>query len=416
MSWAPEGKREGENQKPQLLYYPVLRLTEDWKTEADLNNIIGATLIDLSKAFDRLPHNLLLEKLSAYGVNPESLEFLTNYVTNRTQCARLGNTRSTTGKLTSGVPQGSVLGPHLFNIFINDLFYNIKKAKISAYADDKQLYFSNANARIVQKTLNSELAVVSSWITDNGLLLNPQKCKSLIFRRTNSKHNQTEEEKINFSVNGTLIEPSTTCKLLGVHIDERLNFNNHVASICKKISKQIAVISRFRKLLSIQTKLTLYKAYILPHFTYCSTVWMHCGKTASDKLEKLNKRALRLIFNDNANTYTTLLETANMPSLYDRRVQDMCILIYKVIHGTTPTPLRTLLTLRSKSRNLRGELILVQPRVITTKYGLNTFRYYGPKIWNSLNDELRTSPTLKKFVTRIRKITFDACNCSLCNC
>ena len=117
-----------------------------------------------------------------------------------------------------------------------------------------------------------------------------------------------------------------------------------------------------------------------------------------------------------SNTYATLLETANIPSLHDRRVQDMCILIYKVIHGITPTPLRNLLTLRSKSRNLRGELILVQPRVITTKYGLNTFRYYGPKIWNSLNDELRTSPTLKKFVTRIRKITFDACNCSLCNC
>jgi len=160
----------------------------------------------------------------------------------------------------SGVPQGSVLGLHLFNIFITDLFYNIKMAKISAYADDKQLYFSNANARILQKTLNSELAVVLSWITNNGLLLNSEKCKSLIFRRTNSKHNQTQEEKINFSVDGTLIEPYTTCKLLGVHVDERLNFNNHVASICKKISKQVAVISRFRKLISIQTKLKLYKA------------------------------------------------------------------------------------------------------------------------------------------------------------
>ena len=103
-----------------------------------------------------------------------------------------------TGKLTSGVPQGSVLGPHLFNIFINDLFYNIKKAKISAYADDKQLYFSNASANIVQKSLNSELVVVSSWITDKGLLLNPEKCESLIFRRKIFKHNQTEGEKNQF--------------------------------------------------------------------------------------------------------------------------------------------------------------------------------------------------------------------------
>lgn len=216
-------------------------------------------------------------------------------------------------------------------------------------------------------------------------------------------------------IDGTSIQPSTTCKLLGVLIDDRLNFNNHVASLCKKISKQIAIICRFRKLLSFQTKLTLYEAYILPYFTYCSTVWMHCGKTTSAKLEKLNERALRSVLNNSTSTYITLLETVNMPTLHNGRVQDMCILIYKIIHGTTSNPLSTLLTLRNNSHNLRGELILVQPGVNTTKHGLNTFRYFGPKIWNSLNNDLRTSRTLKEFVTRIRKITFDTCNCTLCS-
>ena len=135
--------------------------------------------------------------------------------------------------------------------------------------------------------------------------------------------------------------------LFGVHIGDNLNFSKHVTTLCKKTSKQIAIISRFKKLLSTKTKLLLYKAYILPHFTYCSTVWMHCGKTAAGKLaEKLNERAMRCIFNDNISTSDELLVKANMQSLKNRRIQDMCILIYKVIYSTSPTPISGLLSLK----------------------------------------------------------------------
>lgn len=138
---------------------------------------------------------------------------------------------------------------------------------------------------------------------------------------------------------------------------------------------------------------------------------MHCGKTAAAKLEKLNKRAMRCIFNDNISTYEELLAKANMPSLQNRRIQDMCILIYKVIYATTPTPLSSLLSLRSNQRNLPSKMKLILPRANTSKYGLHTFRYYGPKMWNSLQDELRAAPTIRNFVSQIRKITFDTCSC-----
>ena len=197
----------------------LLRLTEDWKSELDHNNIIGTVLIDLSKAFDRLAHNLLLEKLLTYGIGSKSLKLLASYLKNRTQCVKLGNIRSSHGNLMSGVPQGSVLGPHLFNIFVNDLvFYNVKKAKLSAYADDKQLYFSHREALTLQHTLNSELAIVSNWICDNGLILNTKKCESLLFRRPKTQRNQLNKEGISFSVNGTVIRPTISCKLLDVHI------------------------------------------------------------------------------------------------------------------------------------------------------------------------------------------------------
>ena len=154
----------------------------------------------------------------------------------------------------SGVPQGSVLGPHLYIIFVNDLFYNVKDAKLSAYADEKQLYFSHKEALTLQHTLNSELAIVSSWISDNGRILNAKNCESLLFRRPKAQCNQMNEEDISFSVNGTVIKAHMSCKLLGVHIDDNLNLSKHVASLCKETSKQVAIISRFKKLLSTTTK------------------------------------------------------------------------------------------------------------------------------------------------------------------
>ena len=139
-----------------------------------------------------------------------------------------------------------MLGPHLFNIFINALFYNVKKAKLSAYADDKQLYFSHREALTVQHTINSELAIMSSWISDNGLILNAKKCESLLFRRPKAQGNQTaNEEDISFSVNGIVMKPNINCKLLGVHIAYNLNFSKHATSLCKKTSMQIAIIGTF---------------------------------------------------------------------------------------------------------------------------------------------------------------------------
>lgn len=131
---------------------------------------------------------------------------------------------------------------------------------------------------------------------------------------------------------------------------------------------------------------------------------MHCGKTAPAKLEKLNERAMRCISNDNISAYDELLAKANIPSPQNRRIQDMCILIYKVIYATTPTPLSSLLSLRSSECNLRGKMKLILPRANTSKYGLHTFKYYGPKIWNSLQDELRTAPTIRNVFYVVHKI------------
>ena len=131
---------------------------------------------------------------------------------------------------------------------------------------------------------------------------------------------------------------------LGVNLDSKLTFSKHVSDICDRINNQLKVIKRFRNIVSSNTKTRLYKAFIMPYFLYCSSVWHFCGVTNAQKLELLNKQALRLISDDNNNTYETLLNNFNMTTLQTRRIQDMLIMVYKALHALTPAYIRSRLT------------------------------------------------------------------------
>ena len=161
----------------------LLHLIEDWKGALDKNSVVGTMITDLSKTCDLIPHDLFLAKLSAYGISTHSLNLLKSCLTNRRQRVRVEDFRSDISYVNSGVPQGSVLGPLLFNIFINDLFYFIKEAKLSNYADDNQLYFADTDPAVVEHVVSKELVVVCEWFRNNKMILNPEKCKALVLSR-----------------------------------------------------------------------------------------------------------------------------------------------------------------------------------------------------------------------------------------
>ena len=176
-----------------------------------------------------------------------------------------------------------------------------------------------------------------------------------------------------------------------MNIDNKLHFDKHVSSVCKKINNQLNVMIRFRKLFSKATLVKLYKAFILAHFHYCSSVWHFCSARNTEKLDAFNKRSLRFILNDVESTYSTLLDKVNCVSLYNRRIHNMLILLYKSLFLTKyPIYMRNMFTFRNTSYNLRGNYILALPVPKTISYGLRSFSYHAVKLRNSLPDSVRT--------------------------
>ena len=213
----------------------LLHLIADWREPLDNNSVVRTVIMDLSKAIDLIPHNLLLAKLSAYGISTHSLNLLKGYLTNRRQRVRVEDVTSDTSNVNSGVPQGSVLGPLLFNIFINELFYFIKKAKLSNYADDNQLYFAVTDLAVVEHVLNKELVVVCEWFRNNKMILNPGKCKALVLSRK-------PIVKLSLFAEGVAFPLVDTVDLFGLTLNDSLNFGKHITKISKKVGKQLDVL------------------------------------------------------------------------------------------------------------------------------------------------------------------------------
>jgi len=200
----------------------------------DENKFVAAILMDLSKAFDCLPHDLILLKLKAYGMSEHSTDLLKSYLSHRKQCVRMGNLNSQFLHLYKGVPQGSILGPVLFNIFINDIFYFISNSSLYNYADDNTLSYSGQNLTDVVTTLEEDSKTLIAWFSNNKMQANPDKFQGIAIGKKSREHITS----FNLGNNHT-IKCDEEVKLLGVTIDFQLKFNSHISNICKKSLKAI---------------------------------------------------------------------------------------------------------------------------------------------------------------------------------
>ena len=305
---------------------------------------------------------------------------------------------SDTRAINYGVPQGSLVGPLLFILYINDLPNIIQIANISLYADDTVLYFSSHDPKIIESTLNAELSNVAKWFQANKLTLNTKKTKFMLFGTPKRLKPTTP---LNIMIDNTPIEQVDSFKYLGVVLDSVLSFSNHIDYISRKLSSRIAMLGRSSKFLSKHLLLILYKSLALPYIDYCDIVWDSCSCQLKNKLQVLQNRALRII--NKTNRYTPVTELHNltkMLTLQQRRNFHTHVFMYKATHDSLPSYMISNFRKASEVHSYRtraalSDSLFVYPSKLTVGKGRMSHR--GAISWNSLPVEIRNAPTLSLF-------------------
>ena len=248
--------------RPQHTTQDVLVSTlDDWRQAVDEDKLVGSIMVDLSKAFDTISHPILHRKLASYGVRNDELNWFKSYLDGRRQRVCIGAVQSAWSDILRGVPQGSILGPLLFTIYVNDLPQAVVQSEVKQYADDTTMYCASDSSAALSGGLSADLARVADWVEQNGLKLNEAKTQMLLLSR---RRRAKELEDVVVTLRGQEVTRSDKVKYLGVWIDEGLTWSDHIEVVRKKCFGSLANLRRLRDSLPELTKKNIYNALILP--------------------------------------------------------------------------------------------------------------------------------------------------------
>ena len=363
--------------------------------------------MDLSKAFDCIPHELLIDKMHAYGFEINTLVFFYSYLKNRKQNVKINNTCSIFQVLLSGVPQGSILGPILFNIFINDLLMNINNSELHNFADDNTITCTSDSLAELIENLELESNKATEWFKVNNMIVNPEKFQAIIIDRKGQSNNPTK-----LVIDGKEINSENCVTLLGLEIDSKLSFDKHISKLCNKCAGIINALTRLNSFLGFEEKKVLVNSFIYGNFNYCPLVWHFCSKSSRNKIENIQKRALRFLLNDYDSDYNTLLQKSNKCTMEIRRIRTLALETFKTINDLNPSFMKNLFNKRKFSNRRENDLEI--PRRYTVKFGDNSITCLGPHIWNSLPENIKAEHSYEKFKEFIDTWYGSQCKCNLC--
>ena len=383
----------------------LLALLEKWKRAVDSGQMFGALLTDLSKAFDCLDLELLIAKLNAYGFSLPALKLVHDYLSNRKQRTKVNRTYSSWLEIVFGVPQGSILGPLLFNIFLADLFFILNDVDIASYADDNTPYVIADDINGVITSLEQTSKASFEWFENNLLKSNADKCHLLV----------SSSDAVNLRVSEYDIKNSECEKLLGVKFDNKLTFEKHITDICRKASRKSYALARIAPYMDLSKRRMVMNAFFNSQFNYCPLIWMCHNRTTNRKINRLHERCLRIIYNDKQSSFKMLLEKDSSVSIHDKNIQCLATEMYKVSNGLSPPIVSNIFTHKNcHPYNLRLNSQFSRPLVRSVFHGTESISYLGPVIWDILPESYKNLPNVSVFKNRIKKWKPESCSCRLC--
>ena len=349
--------------------------------------------LDFSKAFDTVDHQILLNKLDHYGIRGCALSWFKSYLSRRLQYVTYNGSQSSQQMIKCGVPQGSISGPLLFLIYINDLCIVCKSTEPVLFADDTNLFSSGSNAISLQDGVNNDLAIIAEWLKVNKLSLNIKKTHFMCFSAKNKSC-----PGISLQIDGEAIAEVNKSKFLGVVIDNKLSWKDHISFVCRKVARGIGVIIKARKVLHNESLKCLYYSFIYPYMIYCNQVWGSACKTNIEPLQVLQKRAVRIILGVHPRSPSeplfTTLKFLNCKNIFKYLIGR---LMYRIYHGE----LHVLHGFFTKNSNIhvhdtRQKCHYHLP-LCRTNLGKCGLRYVGASMWNNILS-VNINPNVREFI------------------
>ena len=370
----------------------LISQTEFWK------------FLDLSKALDTVDHSLLLTKLKQIGASDNVTGWFRSYLSNRFQLTAVGDVQSTLRPIQVGVPQGSILGPLLFLVYINDLPECLEHCEVALYADDTVIYFSSSCVTEIEIFINRDLSKLSSWFSTNRLTLNVSKSKFILI---GSPKKLSTCNDVNVVIDDSPLECTDTFKYLGVTINKTMTWGDHVEAISTKINQRLGLLKRISYLLPLETRITLYNSLVRPLFDYGDTIWGDKGNaTLMNELQLLQNKAAKIILSlPSFYSSTEALKELCWPTLFKLRLFHRCVFVYKHVNGIIDFKFDTKLISDIHSYNTRGKSNFYLPRV-RRNYGKQRLLYQGLGEWNSLDKSIRDMKSLLIFKQALKTAIF----------